>query len=198
MKPTVIRALCAVLLMLIAMGILAGVILATPEKEELSAWTKVTFQIGGRGELCLYNEEGTLLKTLITDGVGTCTTDLMEEGIYFGVCDRGVVEFALTAEGVREAKGAALAVDRYTLSFSHTQQSGQLRIIGHARQEWYTYELYSPTYSTREVIHCTVGKEIFCTLSDIPYGEYTLSENGRILCSVEITAEEPTVEVSLP
>ena len=198
MKPTAIRALCAVLLMLIAMGILAGVILATPEREELSAWTKVTFQTGGRGELYLYNVEGELLKTLVADGEGSCTTDLMEEGSYYGVCSRGLVEFALTEQGILEAKGAALAVDRYTLSFSHTQQPGQLRILGHARQEWYIYELYSPAYSTREVLHCTVGKEILCTISDIPYGEYTLSENGRILCSVEISAEEPAVEVSLP
>ena len=198
MKQGHIRILCGFLLLGIAMGIMAGVILAMPEEEELTAWTRIAFQTGGKQELSLYDGEGQFLRAIQTDGEGKCTTELLEEGHYYAVCRDGMVSFDLTAYGIQDVKGVAEATDSFALSFYLSGQSGEVRITGRARQEWYEYELRSDTYSCKKILRCTSGETILCTLQNMPYGDYILLENGRTLCRVELTEEEPLVELSLP
>ncbi len=197
MKGPTLRTLCAILLLMIAMGIMAGVILAMPE-EEITAWTKISFQTRGKQTLSLYDSTGTLIEALETDKEGLCSTDLLEEGHYYGVCRDGLVEFSLTAAGIEEATGGAVATDKHSLTFSASGQKGELRIYGQARQEWYKYELRSLTYSCNRVLRCKPGEDIQCIIENLPCGEYILLENDRTLCRVEITEENPVVEVSLP
>ncbi len=198
MKPSVMRVICAGLLLAIAMGILAGAILIMPEENEIAIWTKVTFQTRGEQELSVFSDRGELLKCLQTNPQGQCTTELLEEGGYYGVCRDGLVWFELSDRGISGAEGAAVAVSKDTLSFTLSEQPGQLRIMGKARQEWYEYELQSPQYSCKEILRCVSGEPILCTIENLPYGEYTLLENGRVLCKVELTEGEPVVELSLP
>ena len=198
MKGSLLRVLCATLLLFIGMGIMAGVILAMPEEETLTAWTKVTFQTMGKQTLSLYNKEGTLIDTMETDGEGKCTTDLLEEGTYYGVCREGLVEFSLNAYGIEKASGGAVATDKNELLFSSDIQPGELRIYGKARQAQYIYELSSRDYSYSHTLNCEVGRTIECVIENLPYGDYTLTENGRVLCRVEITEGKPMVEISLP
>lgn len=198
MKRSYIRVLCGILLLGIAMGIMAGVILAMPEEEDLSLWAKVTFQTGGSQELCLFNREGELLKCLHTKETGECTTELLEEGEYYGVCRDGLVRFELTEQGLQNVHGSAHVTDKFSLSFFQAKRSGEIMIIGEARQEWYEYELQSGPYSCKKVIRCTPGESMICEIKNLPYGDYTLLENGRRLCRVELTEEKPYVELSLP
>ena len=198
MKPSVMRVLAAGMVLAIAMGVLAGAILAVPEENEVLAWTKVTFRTRGSRELSLFNDGGELLKCLQTDPQGICTTELLQEGNYYGVCRDGLVWFTLSDRGLEEAQGAAVVTDKYTLSFTESEQPGLLRITGKARQEWYEYELQSAQYSCKKILRCVTGEPLFCTIENLPYGNYTLTENGRVLCRVELTEEEPTVELSLP
>ncbi len=198
MKRSYIRIFCGLLLLGIAMGIMAGVILAISEEDGVDLWAKVTFQTRGSQELCLFNNSGEFLKCLRTNETGECTTDLLEEGSYYGVCRDGLVRFDLTAQGIRNVQGTAEATEKFSLSFFVSKRSGELRITGKARQEWYEYELQSAAYSCKKVIRCTSGEPIVCEIKNLPYGSYTLLENGRILCRVELTEEEPLVELSLP
>lgn len=198
MKGSLLRGLCALILLLIGIGVMAGVMLAMPEEEELTAWTKISFQTRGKQILSLYDSAGTLVNALETDEEGKCSTELLEEGNYYGVCRDGLVEFSLTAYGIEEAIGGAVITDKHSLTFSACGQLGELRIYGEARQEWYRYELCSSDYSCSRVLRCKPGTSIQCTIENLPYGEYTLLENDRSLCRVEITEENPIVEVSLP
>ncbi len=198
MKQMHVRILCGFLLLIMAMGIMAGVILAMPEEEALFAWSRITFQTGGKQVLSLYDGEGQLLRMMQTDGEGRCMTELLEEGSYYGVCRDGLVRFDLTAQGIQGVEGTAEVTEDFCLSFCPSQHSGEVRITGKARQEWYEYELRSATYSCKKILRCTEGDPILCTIQNIPYGDYTLLENGRTLCRVEVTEEEPLVELSLP
>lgn len=198
MKESVLRIICAVLLLFIGMGILAGVILAMPEKENVTAWTKITFQTRGEQTLTLYNQDGVLVDTIKTGKDGKCTTDLLEEGVYYGVCKEGLVSFSLNAYGIEQATGAARITEKNGLTFSSDSQPGEVRIYGSARMAVCTYELVSAEYRCSRTLHCREGKTIECIFDSLPNGDYTLTENGRTLCRVEITEEKPVVEISLP
>ena len=198
MKQSVIRIFCAVLLLAIALGIMAGVILAVPEKEEAQLWSRITFHTQGQQELRLYNGTGTYIATVNTDKDGIGTSGLLGEGSYYGACRDGLVQFDLTAQGVDNIRGRATREDKWTLSLAGTAELGALCITGQARQEWYAYELRSEEYSRHQVLRCKPGTPIQCTLENLPYGSYTLLENNRVLCHVELTEEEPRVEVCLP
>lgn len=198
MKQSVIRILCAVLLLAIALGIMAGVILAVPEKEEPQLWSRITFYTRGQQELRLYDGMGTYVATIATDKDGKGTTGLLGEGNYYGACRDGLVQFDLTAHGVENIRGQATRGDKWSISLVGTTEPGILCIKGEARQEWYEYELRSESYSRRQVLRCKPGAPINCTLENLPYGSYTLLENSRVLCRVELTPEEPRVEVCLP
>lgn len=198
MKGSMLRIFSAMLLLLIGIGILSGIILAVPEKEDVKAWTKISFQTRGKQTVSVYDVAGILLETMVTGEDGKCTSELLEEGIYYGVCREGLVKFTLTAHGIREATGSAVAADKQSLIFSPGGQFGELRIYGNATREWYTYTLSSQDYSCSRTLRCESGKPIECVIENLPYGAYTLTENNRILCRVEITEDMPVVEVSLP
>ena len=198
MKQSVIRILCAVLLLAIALGIMAGVILAVPEKDEPQLWSRINFSTRGQQELRLYDGLGTYIATVDIDKDGKGTTGLLEEGSYYGACRDGLVQFDLTAQGIVNVRGQATQGDKWSLSLTGTTEPGVLCITGEARQEWYEYELRSEAYSRRQVLRCKPGAPIRCTLENLPYGSYTLLENNRILCRVELTWEEPRVEICLP
>ncbi len=198
MKQSMIRILCAVLLLAIALGIMAGVILAVPEKTNPQLWSRITFHTRGQQELRLYDGMGTYIATIDTDKEGKGTTGLLEEGSYYGACRDGLVQFDLTAQGIENIRGRATQEDKWSISLVGTTEPGILCITGEARQEWYEYELRAEGYSRRQVLRYTPGDPIRCTLENLPYGSYTLLENNRVLCRVELTEEEPRVEVCLP
>ena len=198
MKQSVIRILCALLLLAIALGIMAGVILAVPEKEDPQLWSRITFYTRGQQELRLYDGMGTYIATIATDKDGKGTTGLLEEGNYYGACRDGLVQFDLTELGIDNIRGRATQENKWSISLYGTAEPGVLSITGQARQEWYEYEVRSDSYSRRQVLRCKPGNPIQCTLEGLPYGSYTLLENGRTLCLVELSAEEPRVEVCLP
>ncbi len=198
MKQSAIRILCAVLLLAIALGIMAGVILAVPEKEEPQLWSRITFHTRGQQELQLYDGTGTYIATIHTDKDGKGTSGLLGEGSYYGACRDALVQFDLTAQGIDSVRGRATQEDKWSLSLAGTAELGILCITGEARQEWYEYELRSEEYSRRQVLRCEPGTPIRCTLENLPYGSYTLLENNRVLCRIELTEMEPRVEVCLP
>ncbi len=198
MKQSVIRILCAALLLSIALGIMAGVILAVPEETKPRLWSRVTFYTRGQQELRLYDGMGSYIATIATGTDGTGVTGLLGEGSYYGACRDGLVQFDLTVHGIDNIRGQASQKDKWSISLIGTKEPGILCISGEAQQEWYEYELRSESYSRRQVLRCKPGTPINCTLENLPYGSYTLLENGRVLCHVELTAQEPRVEVCLP
>ena len=137
MKQSVIRILCALLLLSIALGIMAGVILAVPEKEEQQLWSRITFLTRGQQELRLYDHRGTYIATVDTDQDGRGTTGLLEEGSYYGACRDGLVQFDLTTQGIENVRGQAAQEDKWSLSLTGATEPGALCITGEARQEWY-------------------------------------------------------------
>ena len=64
---------------------------------------------------------------------------------------------------------------------------------------WVDYTLVSGTTRLREVVRRTGAQEILtCTFEAVPYGEYTLEENGVAQCRVTVDERTPEIAVSLP
>jgi hypothetical protein len=180
-----------------ALGLMVGAILAVPEKG-VEGWSKLTFQTTGYGELWLYREDGSLAQRLRADEKGCCTSELLEEGTYYGATQEGLVQFTLTAYGVEKVMGEATSVQRQELTLGEMEETGSLTLMGEAREEWYTFELQSQDYSRTKTLRCKEGELLQWELEGIPYGRYSLLENGRILCSLEFTKEKSRVELRLP
>ena len=196
MKQSVIRMLSAALLRVLAVGIMAGAIGAVSE-DAVQAWSRVRFQTGGQQKLRLYNAQGVLVETMTTDAQGHCTTELLEQGCYYVVCEDGLAEFSLDARGISEVKGAAEEGEKGIL-FAPAVGKGSVTIQRRALAESYEYELYSQAYSKSRSLYCAAGEQVSTMFEGLPYGLYTLKENGRALCRVELTEEKPEAVLCLP
>lgn len=61
------------------------------------------------------------------------------------------------------------------------------------------YALVSGTTQLREVVRCAGAQEILtCTFEAVPWGEYTLEENGVAQCRVTVDEDTPEIAVALP
>ncbi|MBQ2445747.1 MAG: hypothetical protein II272_04830 [Oscillospiraceae bacterium] len=197
MKQSVIRMLCAVLLLLLGVGILAGAIAAVTGQKEKQRAYKVDFSLRPGEELRLYDEKGSCIAQMWADSQGLCTSGLLETGDYYGACTAGMVYFRIEDEGLTQVGGAATRKEEGVLSFRRVEK-GSLTVETVARGQWYTYELFSSLDSRQRVLRCREGEQLRCSFEDLPLGIYRLEENGRFLCTVELTEEEAHRTLHLP
>ena len=197
MKQSVLRMLCAVLLLLLAVGIMAGAIAAIAGRQEVQSFSSVGFRLEQGQDLRIYNREGKCITHLRADRQGFCTSGMLEEGEYYAACHKGMVYFRIDAHGLAQVGGAAQEREEGILSFA-TADRGSVHIETEAKGQWYTYELFSQGDSRQQVLRCEEGQMIRCSFEDLPLGTYSLEENGRFLCTVELTEESPHATVNLP
>ena len=197
MKQSLLRKVCGLLLLLLAVGIPAGVITAMGSRQEEALAGSVDLRTREGQELILYNAKGESLGELRGDSQGLCTTGDLPQGEYYVAWSGGMVYFSLGEEGLQDYGGRAEAEGAYCLRLQQPCQ-GSVRLRAQARGQWYTYELSSGDKRYKQELTCTVGESLSCVFSHIPLGKYRVEENGRLLCTVEVTEEKPLVSLELP
>lgn len=198
MKHSLLRGCCAFLLLGIALTASIGVIAAVSEVQEKPlSLVRIRFVTQGTQTLRLYDVQGKLLETLQTDEQGNGTSKLLPTGEYYAACPEGLASFLVAETGTITVTNEGAQTDGQRLYFSDTQL-GNLRIEREAEQEWYDYLLVGEDYRRREVVRCEEGERVECVFGALPYGSYSLEENGTKLCTVTVSAEKPSVVLSLP
>ena len=213
MKKSAVRAACAGLLMLIAVAVSVGTIGAVfsdneeqspEEKAPAKSWARVAML--GKEEvqnLCLYDSTGSPLQKLTTDENGRAVSGLLEAGSYFAVTPAGCTAFTLKENASVAVTGGCGWSDGEILHLT-SEQVGNVTVVCAVTDEqvktgWLDLVLTDGTLRRREVVYCReAGETVQCSFSGIPYGSYRLEESGSVLCNVDVSAETPELQISLP
>ncbi len=211
MKRSGKRICSACLLLGIALTLAVGLMSAlsagasSAPQEETYLWARLRLYADPAvAEIRLYDREGKPAQTLKTTN-GAAVSGLLEPGTYFAATERGCTAFTLREDGsVRVTGGCgradgtrlwltservgAVTVERLSSALEATEDGG-----------WVDYTLVNETTRLREVVRCTEPREVLtCTFEGVPYGEYTLEENGVAQCRVTVDEDTPEIAVSLP
>lgn len=212
MKKSAVRIACAGLLMAIAVAVSIGTIGAVfsddgehaSEEAPVKSWSRVAM-LGAEKEqsLCLYDGAGNPLQKLTTDENGRAVSGLLEAGSYFAVTPGGCTAFTLKENAAVAVTGGCGWSDGEILHLT-SEQVGNVTVVCAVTAEqvktgWLDLVLTDGILRRREVVYCRkVGETVQCSFSGIPYGSYRLEESGTVLCSLEVSAETPELQISLP
>ncbi|MBQ3216821.1 MAG: hypothetical protein IJB35_03285 [Oscillospiraceae bacterium] len=204
MKPSVLRLICALLLMGIALSFSIALVVGAVNhggqaQEESYLWLRLPLAAENTEAIHIYSAEGEPLQSLTPDADGKITGQLLPSGTYYAVTDYGCTEFSLSKKGEVCVNGGCGWFDGQTLHLTR-QPVGTLSITSpNVGTGWRDYTLTGEGESYRRVLR-SGGEEsvLTCTFGAIPYGTYTLMENGIVQCRITIGAEQPNVAVSLP
>lgn len=197
MKQSLIRKLCAGLLLLLAVGILAGVITTIGRNRDSKGRRDIVVRVERGQELLLYDGSGCCIAKLRGNEEGSCHTGALEYGKYYVAWEGGMGYFTVEQQGLGQIGGKVEETESGVLCIS-AHAVGSVHISTVAKGNWYTYVLSSPDTVMEQELSCREGEYIACRFSDLPLGKYRLEENGRLLCTVELTGEKPHVCMELP
>lgn len=208
MKRSGKRIVSACLLLALALTVTVGLLYAltadASAQNDLYLWVRLPIDADASvREIRLYGQDGRLAQTLRAEN-GEAVSGLLEPGTYFAVTELGCTEFSLCADasvrvlrGCGNARGKRLclrAEEVGTVSVERLVSAAALTEDG-----WMDYALVGANTRLREVVRCTAAQEVLtCVFTGVPYGEYTLEENGVAQCRVTIDEETPEIAVSLP
>ena len=198
MKQTVLRIICACLLLSIGAAAMVGVIAAVNKGEEpLAVWSTLRFHTQGQQLLRIYDEGGSLIQLLRSDDKGLCSTVPLGEGTYHTACAQGYASVEIGSGGEVRVQGAAVLETGGLLSFLG-QKETLVQIHREAREEWYEYVLQNGESRQNQVLRAQPGEQLQCSFTGLPYGEYDLLENGKRLCSLTLSEEKNRVVLRIP
>lgn len=221
MQKTVMRIVCAFLLLTIALASGVGLIgsvfagpaeesaapLNSPEVKEPLVLVKLLILADKQvREVTLRTQEGGVLQVLTPDAQGMAVTQPLEPGKYIAQSAQGSAAFTLLDNAsVSEVSGCGWTDGEQlhlttgsvgTLTVRRTVEKGEVAFSG----GWLDYTLSNAAYYDRAVVRCPEqGRNVVsCTFYGIPYGRYVLSENGQQCAEVIIGAGREEVSVLLP
>lgn len=201
----------ACLLLLIALAVSVGLIRmlsadvsSAPSEKDAYIWVRLLLCADPSiGEIRLYDHNGKPVQTLQAKN-GAAVSNLLQPGVYFAATDLGCTEFTLHENasvsvncGCGHSDGERLFLTREPVGTVTVERLAS----GWALTEdgWVDYTLVNGKTRLREVVRCTGAQEMLtCLFEGVPYGEYTLEENGIAQCRVTLNAETPELFVSLP
>lgn len=193
MKQTILRILCAFLLMGIALTVTLGVFAAAKQEEEIYTWQRVYFETAQ--EVQLFSADGELVQTLEADGI--VASELLPEGRYYAFSGNGCVEFVLCSDCSVRVEGGCGWTDGKLLHLTD-EPVGSVSVEFLSQvQGFCEFTLVNGEYSRREVIRCGQGQVMRCDFLGVPYGTYTLYRQGEALVSVIVSSQTPAVSVAL-
>ena len=204
MKPSVLRLICALLLMGIALSFSVALVVGAVNhggqaQEESYLWLRLPMAAENTEAIRIYSAEGEPLQSLTPDTDGNTTSRLLPAGTYYAVTDYGCTEFSLSEKGEVRVNGGCGWFDGQTLHLTR-QPVGTLHVTSpNVGAGWRDYTLTGEGGSYRKVLRAGGEESVLtCTFGSIPYGTYTLTENGIVRCRITIDAEQPNVDISLP
>ena len=212
MKRSGKRIVSACLLLGIALAVSVGLlrmlsadVSSAPSAGEADLWVRLLLHADASvSEIRLYDQSGAPLQTLQTKN-GAAVSELLQPGVYFAATALGCTEFTLHenasvsvtcgcgwSDGERlfltSDRVGVVTVERFAGGRELTEDGG-----------WVDYTLVNATTRLREVVRCTKPQELLtCVFRGVPYGEYTLEENGVAQCRITVGEDAPEIAVSLP
>jgi len=213
MKRSGKRIFSACLLLAIALALSVGLIRAltggvssAPTAEnDTYVWVRLLLHADPSAtEIRLYDQRGKPVQALQTKN-GAAVSGLLPPGVYFAATDLGCTEFTLRENASVSVNGGCGRADGGRLWLT-SEQVGAVTVErltdAPALAEdggWVDYTLVNAETRLREVVRCTSAQALLtCTFHNVPYGEYTLEENGVAQCRVTVNEATPEVAVSLP
>lgn len=212
MKRSGKRVVSACLLFGIALAVSVGLIRAltgdvssAPSEPDTFVWVRLPIRTDSAvAEILLYDQDGAPVQTLRPKN-GAAVSELLPPGVYFAATALGCTEFTLHedasvsvncgcgwSDGERlcltSERVGVVTVERFASELALAEDGG-----------WVDYTLVNAHTRLREVVRCTKPQELLtCVFRGVPYGEYTLEENGAAQCRVTVDENSPEVAVSLP
>lgn len=196
MKQAMLRKLSGGLLLLLAVGITAGALTAIGAGKEEEQKVSVSLSVGQGRELALYDVRGRYMARLRGNEEGLCHTGLLPVGDYYLAWEGGMGFFRTDAQGLADFGGAVEGAEGVLTLTGEAR--GSVSVRTRARGTWYSYALRSGEGEYRQELDCQEGEDLVCLFSDLPLGKYSLEENGRALCTIELREENAHVIVELP
>ncbi len=193
MRKAILRALCAFLLMGIALSVTVG-IFAAPKEEPVYVWMSVTF--AAEEPIKLYDAEGKLLQTLQPSD-GYAVSKLLPEGRFYAFADELCAEFTLNTEQGVTLEGGCGWTDGRVLHLT-SEKVGAVRVDFSAQDAYYTFTLVGDRTSKRETVRGYAGQTVCCEFFGVSYGTYDLYLGEEAIAQVRVSDEAPTVVVALP
>lgn len=151
----------------------------------------------------LYTVGGETIEVLRTNADGEVVSPLLSPGVYFAATNRGCTSFSLdenagisVLSGCGEARGKQLRMgqlERGQVTVERLVTSELLQQDG-----WVEYVLQNEDTQLQEVLRsATPGEVLHCDFLEVPYGTYSLLENGVEQCRVTISAQRPVQRIAL-
>lgn len=193
MNRTILRCLCACLLMGIATVVVAGVFAAQRYEKKVYVWQSIRFAT--QEPIELYDENGALLQLLEpTDGIAV--SKLLPQGAYLAQTQSGTTRLYLHDDRSVTVEGSFGYADGATVHLSK-EKTGCVAVEFLARQEFYTFYLKGQGVTKKQTIRTGIGSKAKCEFVGVTYGTYTLWRDGEALTSLKVSEETPILTVAL-
>lgn len=210
MKQPFLRICCAFLLLGLitagSMGLIGAVTSeASIQESQAAPWVRILLSARpGCREIRLYSGEGLLMQTLVPTAEGEVTVSLPAPGSFYAVTSEGCTEFSLNevselifTAGCGWAEGRSLHLTKEPYGTVTLARLISQELI--SQGSWVHYVLKGG----EETLYRTLpipkdSRTLTCRFDAVPYGSYTLEENGIEKCRVVVDENQQTVAISLP
>lgn len=209
MKSSFLRICCAFLLLGLvlagSMGLIGAVTSGAPPEEEASPWARILLSAKpGCKEIRIYHETGQLMQTLIPNSKGEAVANLPVPGAFYAATAQGCTEFSVDGASVLTFTGGCGWAEGLQLHLTNEPYGSVTiaRLISEdflKKGDWVHYTLKSGEdafYKTLRIPEA--GQALTCQFAGVPFGSYTLEENGVAVCRVTVDENQQDVAISLP
>lgn len=195
MKQSILRTVCAFVLMAIALGVAIGILAGAKPSEPVYVWQSVTF--ASAQDVQLYSEDGIHLQTLIADETRHMTSRLLPEGRYYAFSDEVCVEFMLYEDRSMIVEGGCGWTDGKILHLTD-EPVGNVRVeFLSERSTFYTFTLTGGSFCRRQIVKTEEGESVCCEFFGVPYGTYLLFCEKTLVARLNVDTKTPTAVLAL-
>ena len=180
MKKSVLRILCASLLMGIALAVTAAIFASS--REEVYVWQSVRF--ASEDEVRLYDQNG------------ECDPrQLLPTGEYYAISGDVRTEFTITNDGIEVHSGGW--TDGQTVHMTN-HLIGSVAVEFVAEERFYEFELKNGEDTRLQIVRGYAGQMAKCDFFGLPFGDYELFLDDRRVAVIHIDEKIPMVIVTIP
>lgn len=195
MKQSILRTVCAFVLMAIALGVSVGILAGAKQAEPIYVWQSVTFEAPQNVEL--FSENGEHLQTLTTNETRRVTSKLLPEGRYYAFSGDICVEFTLFSDRSITVEGGYGWTDGKILHLTN-EPVGSVRVEFLSESStFYTFTLTGGSFCRRQIVRATEGEAVRCEFYGVPYGSYLLFRGQTLVARIHVNGKTPTLSVAL-
>ena len=180
MKRSVLRILCACLLMGIAFAVTVGIYAALQKEEIVYVWHHVRLDKQAQ----VFRSDGQKVNN-----------ELLPTGEYYAVSDDVQTEFAITNDGIVVHSGGW--TDGLTIYMTN-DAIGSIGAEFLAEDRFYKFVLQKGDDTRCKIVRGFAGQAAKCEFLGLPFGNYDLYLDGKRIAAVQIDENTPMIIVMIP